>query len=82
MLTAALFAPGLIAIARSSAEEWRLDRRLAQVHREHARLTEEQRRLKDDPTYVEGLIRSTFKVAKPGEVVIPISSERSSRSSD
>jgi cell division protein FtsB len=73
LVSLALMTPLLAQIARGTVEEWRLDRRLAQVERERARLTEEQRRLKDDPTYVEGLIRSTFKLAKPGEVVIPLS---------
>ncbi len=82
VIVAALFAPLLIQIARASVEEWRLDRRLAQVQQERARLIEEQRRLNDDPTYVEGLIRSTFKLAKPGEVVIPLPATSSSRTSD
>ena len=78
----ALFAPLLGHIASASLEEWRLDRRLAELRREHAQLTEERQRLQDDPTYVEGLIRSTFKLAKPGEIVIPLSSTGSSASSD
>jgi cell division protein FtsB len=75
---AALFAPFAVQITSASLEEWRLDRRLAQVSRERKQLIEERRRLNDDPTYVEGLIRSTFKLAKPGEIVIPLPSSASS----
>ena len=46
-------------------------RRLQQLKAFHQQLTEERGRLTEDPVYVEGLIRSTFKVAKPGELVIP-----------
>jgi len=36
------------------------------------RLAREHQRLQDDPVYVEGLIRSTFKFARPGEMVVPM----------
>ncbi len=48
-----------------------MHRRLQQLEAFHRALTEEQQRLTSDPVYVEGLIRSTFKVAKPNELVIP-----------
>ena len=46
-------------------------RRLQQLKAFHQQLADERTRLTSDPVYVEGLIRSTFKVAKPGELVIP-----------
>ena len=49
-----------------------LDKQLADIEKEHARLSGLQDRLQKDEVYVEGLIRSTFKYAKPGELVIPM----------
>ena len=65
-----LFGPGLCDWARMSLMQRRLDRRLAALTAERERLTREQERLASDPGYVEGLIRSTFKVAQSGEYVI------------
>jgi cell division protein FtsB len=59
-------------MARLSWEQRRLDRQLAQLKAAHAQLTAEETRLRTDPAYVEGLIRTTFKYAKPGEFVIPL----------
>ena len=67
-----LFGPGLFEVVRLSLAQRRLDRRLAEVEAQRARLTAEQERLESDPSYVEGLIRSTFKMAQPGELVIPL----------
>ncbi len=39
---------------------------------------DEQQQLMSNPIYVEGLIRSTFKVAQPDEYVVPLN-DRSSR---
>ena len=75
---AAIFGPGLIQLARLSWEQRRLDRQLAQLSADHERLAQEERRLQTDPTYVEGLIRTTFKLAKPGELVIPLDASQSS----
>ena len=68
-----LFGPGIVDTVRLSLEERRLDQRLARLTGERQRLVQEQARLEQDPTYIEGLIRSTFKLAKPGELVIPLS---------
>ncbi len=65
-----LFGPGLLALARLSIAQHRLDRRLAQLDAEYERLARERDRLQHDPTYVEGLIRSTFHWARKGEYVI------------
>ena len=72
-----LFGPGLYEIARLSVMQRRLDRQLIALTREHERLAQEQERFHADPTYVEGLIRSTFKMAKPGELVIPLDPQSS-----
>ena len=67
-----VFGPGMVHLARLSLMQRALDRRLAALSARQEQLRQEQARLQSDPTYLEGLIRSTFKVAKPGEVVIPI----------
>ncbi len=73
-----LFGPGLVQLIRLSLERRRLDRRLTELETQRARLTKEQERLESDPAYVEGLIRTTFKVAEPGELVIPLNASSSS----
>ena len=73
----ALFGPGTYELVRLSIQQARLDRRLAALKAEHERLAREQERLQSDPAYLEGLIRSTFKVSEPGELVIPLDSHQS-----
>ena len=72
VLAAILFGPGAYQWVRLSVEQRRLDRRLAALSAEQARLTIEQGRLESDSAYVEGLIRSTFKLSQPGELVVPL----------
>ena len=74
-----VFGPGTYQLVRLSLIQWRLDRRLAELSADQARLREEQAKLQSDPTYVEGLIRSTFKLAQPGEYVIPLDADPSRR---
>ena len=69
-----VFGPGLYELARLSLLQRRLDRQLQTLAAEHERLAREEARLESDPAYVEGLIRTTFKVAQPGEIVIPLDS--------
>ena len=75
----AVFGPGLVELAQSSFAQRQLDRRLARLNAEQEQLTREQARLTDDPTYVEGMIRSTFKWAQKGEYVIPLDSSSDGR---
>jgi len=70
-LVAMLFGPGFYVMARQACRQRALDERLTALEARRVELTKEQERLEQDPTYVEGLIRSTFKVAKEGELVIP-----------
>ena len=72
-----LFGPGAMHVLRLSLEQHHLDRTLAEVSVQHDALRQEQTRLQSDPTYVEGLIRTTFKWAKPDEYVIPLDSQDS-----
>ncbi|MBI4598077.1 MAG: septum formation initiator family protein [Candidatus Omnitrophica bacterium] len=76
-LIALVFGPNTYHLIRLYWLEHRLDRRLAELSKQQEQLLAEQQRLASDPTYVEGLIRSTFKVAKEGEIVIPLNDEHS-----
>ena len=67
-----LFGPGTYQLIHLSLMQRALDLKLAALSAEHARLEQEAERLQHDPAYVEGLIRSTFKVTQPGEYVVPI----------
>lgn len=76
LVAAVLFGPGLVQWVSLSLKQRQLDQRLARLLQEHDRLAREHEQLKANPTYVEGLIRSTFKVAQPGEYVIPLESSQ------
>jgi cell division protein FtsB len=71
VLGAVLFGHGLWQLASLSWMEYRLDQRLGSLAAERYRLAKEETRLRTNPAYVEGLIRSTFKLARPGEMVVP-----------
>jgi len=81
LLSALSFGPGLFDMARLWWVERRLDRRLAEITGQQERLAREQQRLETDPVYVEGLIRSTFKVSEPHELVVPLPSTDADRPS-
>ena len=72
ILAGLIFGPGIYEMARLSITQRRLDKQLSLLAVKRKQLEEEQERFKSDNTYVEGLIRSTFKVSQPGELVIPI----------
>ena len=67
-----LFGPGAVDLMRLTVQQRRLDRQLAQLQTTQEQLTAEEARLRSDPAYVEGLIRTTFKYAQPDELVIPL----------
>ena len=75
LLGLVVFGPGVRELIRLSRMQHRLDRRLSALAVEREALAREERRLRSDSTYIEGLIRSTFKVAKPGEYVVPVQGE-------
>ena len=69
-----LFGPGAVWLIRMEFKQHRLDRELARLQAKREQLAAQEKRLRSDPAYVEGLIRTTFKFAKPGELVIPLDS--------
>ena len=74
----ALIGPGIVEWVRLVIRQRQLDRQIARLAVQHEQLQREREQLESDPTYVEGLIRSTFKLAQPGEYVIPLDSKPSS----
>ena len=64
--------PGLWQGAWMSWREHALATKQRRVEALYRSLQAERQRLSSDPVYVEGLIRSTFKVAKPDEIVLPL----------
>ena len=72
-----IFGPGLAQWVSLSWRQHLMDRRLRELEARSQALTTEHDRLTSDPAYVEGKIRSTFKVAKPNELVVPLESEPS-----
>ena len=75
VLALLLFGPGAVWLVRMEIKQRELDRQLAQLKARREQLAAEEARLRSDPAYVEGLIRTTFKVARPDELVIPIDAE-------
>ncbi len=75
---AALFGPGLVQLVQLEWRQRQLDADLRTLQQRRESLLREQQRLTSDPVYVEGLIRTTFKHAKPNEIVIPLDEKRSS----
>ena len=69
---ALLYGPGVLEQVRLWVQQRQLDRELSRLAAEREQLAAEEGRLKSNPAYVEGLIRSTFKYARPGEYVIPL----------
>ncbi len=69
------FGPGAIQWVQLRWRQHVMDQRLRVLEAKRDELETEQQRLKTDPVYVENRIRSTFKVAKPGEVVVPLTDD-------
>ena len=74
---AIVFGPGLVQQLQMSLRQRAVDREVKQLEAAHQALLEERRRLTSDPAYVEDLVRSTFKVSKPGELVVPLEDDGS-----
>lgn len=70
LITAAWMLPGFCQWIWLSIKQAQFDQRLRALDEQERQLSTQQARLEQDPVYVEGLIRSTFKHAKPGEMVI------------
>ena len=75
IVLAVLVGPGLCHLVCLSWWRHTLQRKQHALETAHQELARERERLTSDSTYVEGLIRATFKLAKPGELVVPLDSD-------
>jgi cell division protein FtsB len=78
LIALVLFGPGAIWLIRMEFRQRQLDQELARLKAKREQLAAEEARLRSDPAYVEGLIRTTFKVARPDELVIPLEADGAS----
>ncbi len=76
LLVGLAFGRDAVAWVSLTQQRQALDRQLEQIASERAHLAKLEDKFKNNPVYVEDLIRSTFKVAAPGEIVIPLSSSK------
>ena len=74
ILAVALVGRSGVEYVRLSLKERRLNQQLDQVQAQQEDLLKRRERFKNDPAYVEGLIRTTFKQARKDEYVIPLDS--------
>ena len=77
-ITLIALGPGLLDWAWISWHQHLAARRLSALNAKRQELVDTRQRLTNDPLAVEDLARSTLKVAKPGEIVVPLSSSRHS----
>jgi len=66
----AIFLPGAVKYYRLSMYKVQNDAKLRALMEENRRLAEENKKLKDDPVYIEKVARENLGLAKPGEVVV------------
>jgi len=79
LLLAALIGPSVVGWVQLRVRQYRLDRQLAALAAQRRELEVRRDRLHNDPVYVEGLIRSTFKQTRPGEYVVPLDASQQAR---
>ncbi|OIO81034.1 MAG: hypothetical protein COW11_00320 [Candidatus Omnitrophica bacterium CG12_big_fil_rev_8_21_14_0_65_43_15] len=70
LLIAVIFIPGTLKYCRLSAQRAQNEAKLNALTEENARLIEENRKLKEDPVYIEKMARENLGLAKKGEVVV------------
>jgi cell division protein FtsB len=67
---------GLLESMRARRQYQQLARSLDDLKRENARLRDEARRLREDPTAIESLAREELGLVRPGEVVFILKDEK------
>ncbi len=80
-MAAVFFGPGMYYSLHLSWKQRQLTRQLEQLQAQQQALLAKHQRLTHDPVYLEDAVRSTFKVAMPGEIVVPRDETNSSTSS-
>ena len=75
----ALYAPAFLRWSELNARQEQLEAEIAALNRENARLVQEAKRLREDPSYAEAVARRQFGFVRPGETVVKF--QRSSKES-
>ncbi len=65
-----IFLPGAIKYCRLNIQKAQNEARLKALLDENRRLAEENRKLKEDPVYIEKMARENLGLAKKGEYVV------------
>lgn len=69
ILLGAIFIPGYLKIRRLVKDNRELEKQIEEIKQVNRRLGEEQRRLENDPVYLEKVAREKLGVAKKGEII-------------
>ena len=65
-----LYAPAFLRWSELNARQEQLEAGIALLKRENARLVQEAKRLREDPSYAEAIARRQFGFVRPGETVV------------
>lgn len=74
-----LYGPGLIRWVEIKVQKLQLSSEIAELRLQNFRLWQEAKRLREDPAYAEAVARQKLGFVRPGETVIRIKEEGSSR---
>jgi cell division protein FtsB len=69
ILLGAIFIPGYLKIRRLVKDNRELEKQIEEIKQVNRRLEEEQRKLENDPVYLEKVAREKLGVAKKGEII-------------
>ena len=72
-----LYGPGFLRWAELKARRDHLQAEIAALQEENQGLSEEIRRLREDPSYAEALYRRELGVVRPGETMVKFRSQNS-----
>ena len=70
VIITAIFLPGTVKYCSLSIQKAQNESKLKVLIQENRRLTEENKKLKEDPVYIEKMARENLGLAKKGEVVV------------
>ena len=65
-----LYGPAFIRWSELKARQEELEAQIGLLRRENVRLSQEAKRLREDPSYAEAVARQQFGFVRPGETVV------------
>ena len=65
-----LYGPAFLRWSEMKSRQDQINAEVANLQRENARLYEETRRLREDPTYAEAVARQELGLVRPGETMV------------